>query len=429
MIHTMTIQREIIWSAARNLLESMGRQDFEITAFYTGRENPLHNNEVETTISKSLPGWPGIHEISVSRYVRTMSDGEPYKTFYCYVRLEPLTVITHEKHIALFECTKENVRRLQDEFRMFMSWYLQLDGTPTVMNETAELHTWDANRSDYTIDVRMNNHDEVLAMMNLCKMSVLSTKQKGALEPTSIYDSHFHDDMFKFGNNSWEVEIYDKQAEIENHREQYIKEYDSEDIYERIHAESQNILRFEYRRKYAGIGKNSTKLESKNVMEFMSEELAIKWFHRFYEENIGYEPFYVLDYQLEKKLAEGFPMTKAEAMAETARKKKYDKDAEVAKREGRSIPPYKKRLLGHKAEEYWQHMADIASSKGMQNALNSYYGPTSTFKARNKRIRERAGVSPVPIPKNWITERDDGKGRGLKLPHDFLPNPIKRPEK
>ena len=428
MIHTMTIQREIIWSAARNLLESMGRQDFEITAFYTGRENPLHNNEVETTISKSLPGWPGIHEISVSRYVRTMSDGEPYKTFYCYVRLEPLTVITHEKHVALFECTKENVTRLQDEFRMFMSWYLQLDGTPTVMNETAELHTWDANRSDYTIDVRMNNHDEVLAMMNLCKMSVLSNERKEALESTSTYDKHFRDDMFKFGNNSWEVEIYDKQKEIENHREKYINEYESEDIYERLHSESQNILRFEYRRKYAGIGRNSTKLESKNVMEFLSEELAERWFHVFYSENIGYEPFYVLDYQLDKKLAEGFPMTKIEAAKEAARKRKYDKDAAAAKNDGRSISPYKKQLLGRKAKAHRDHMADIAKHNGMQNFLDAYGGSTSTFKARNKRIRECAGVSPVPIPKNWITERDDGKGRGMNLPHDFLPNPIARPE-
>lgn len=429
MIHTMNIQRRITLSAARNLLDSIGRQDVEIEAFLDGLENPIRNGVgVETTISASDLGWAGIHEISVSRYARQRSNGCFYTRYYCYVRLEPLTVITHEKHIALFECTQDNIRMLQNEFKRFMEWCLQLDGiTPTVMDEIAELHTWDANRSDYTIDIRMNNHDEVLAMMNLCKMSSISTKRKKALKSTSIYDRNFYAYQFNFGNKSWEVEIYDKQAQIENRRAYYTQRYGAE-VYERLHAESQNILRFEYRRKYAGIGKNSTKLESKNVMQFLSEEVAERWFHGFYGANIGYEPFYVLDYQLDKKLAEGFPMTKAEARKEVARKNRYDKEAAAAKNEGRIISPYIKQLLGHKAQKYRNHMSNIAIHNGMQNALNAYKGSTNQFKAFNKRIRRCAGVSPVPIPKNWIVERDNGTGRGLNIPHDFLPNPINRPE-
>ena len=201
MIHTMTIQKEITWTPAQRLLESMGRRDFEITSFLSGRENPLID-EIESTISLPMP-WTGIHQISISRSARPTSDGSPYTTYFCYVRMEPLTVIKHETNIDLFECNDDNVRKLQDEFREFMKVYLQLDGTPSSINEIAELSTWDANRIDFTRDIRMNNHDEVLALMNLCKMSVLSTRQKGALTPTSIYDKHFNDDMFKFGNNSW----------------------------------------------------------------------------------------------------------------------------------------------------------------------------------------------------------------------------------
>lgn len=426
MIHTMTIQKEITWSPARRILESMGRDDVEIRAFLTGRENPIRG-KIESTIRIPSP-WTGIHEISVSRSVRPTSDGTPYTTYFCYVRMELLTVITHETHIDLFECSDDNIRKLQDEFRAFMVAYLQLDGKQSFMNEIAELSTWDANRVDFTRDIRMNNHDEVLAMMNLCKMSVLSTRRKGALEPTSIYDTHFNDDMFKFGNNSWEVEIYDKQKEIENNKQKYITLYDSKDIYERLHKESEYILRFEYRRKYKGIGKNSTKLESKNIMQFLSEELAERWFHSFYGEDIGYEPFYVLDYQLDLKLAEGFPMSKLERQQEYSRKLKYDKAADLAKNEGRELVPYKKKLLGKKAQKHRDHMSFISTHNGMQNALNAYDGSTSTFKVINKRIRECAGVSPVPIPKNWIIKREDGTGRGMELPHDFLPNPIQRPK-
>lgn len=426
MIHTITIQKEITWSPARRILESMGRESVEITSFLTGRENPLLN-KTESTISIPKP-WIGIHQISVSRSVRPTSDGTPYTTYYCYVRMEPLTVIEHKMRIKLFECNDDNIRKLQDEFRAFMVAYLQLDGKQSFMNEIAELSTWDANRVDFTRDIRMNNHDEVLAMMNLCKMSVLSTRRKGALEPTSIYDTHFNDDMFKFGNNSWEVEIYDKQKEIENNKQKYITLYDSKDIYERLHKESEYILRFEYRRKYKGIGKNSTKLESKNIMQFLSEELAERWFHSFYGEVIGYEPFYVLDYQLDLKLAEGFPMTKLDICKERSRKSKYDEKADLAQKEGRVIAPYKKKLLGNKAKKHRDHMAAISIHNGMQNALNAYEGSTSTFKAFNKRIRESAGVSPVPIPKSWIIKREDGTGRGMNLPHDFLPNPIQRPK-
>ena len=426
MIHTMTIQRELEWTAAKNILKMMEIPDYELIPFLTGHDGK-NSGKIPATRRRAFP-WPGITEISVSRSVRPMSDGNPFTTYFCYVRMEPLTVITREKNIALFECTEENIRRLQNEFRIFMSEYLQLDGTPTVMNDIAELATWDGNRIDYTRDIRMNNHDEVLALMNLCKMSILSTKQKGALAPTSIYDKHFHDDMFKFGNNSWEVEIYDKQAEIMNNRKKYIEDYGSEDIYERLYGQSEFILRFEYRRKYDGIKKDSTKLESKNIMEFLTEDLADKWFHEFYGEHIGYEPFYVLDYQLNLKLAAGFPMTKEEVKQENARRLRYDHDKEIAAKEGKRIVPYKKEILGHKAKEHRAHIALIAEHNGMQNALNSYAKSSSTFKAFNKRIRERAGVSPVVIPKNWVTKREDGTGRGMNIPKDFLPNPIKKPD-
>ena len=119
----------------------------------------------------------------------------------------------------------------------------------------------------------LKNRDEVLALMNLFKMSVLETRQRRGLHPLSIYGTHFYDDTFKYGNQTWEFEAYDKQAEIRNHRERYVQT-SSEDIYERLVDESKNILRIEYRRKKNGTQKGSTGFVDKNVMRFLSEQVA-----------------------------------------------------------------------------------------------------------------------------------------------------------
>ena len=424
MIHTMTIQHEIPTEAVRRLLSTAGRSDNEIEAFVYGMENP-RKKKVESTTYIQRP-YPGIHKLSISRVLRSGHHGGTYTEYYAYIRMEPLTVVTKEQHIALFICTAENIQKLRQEFRIFMVAYLQLDGTPSNLNELAELDTWRMNRVDYTKDIMLQNHDEVLALMNLFKMSVLETRQRRGLHPLSIYGTHFYDDTFKYGNQSWEFEAYDKQAEIRNHRERYVQS-NSVDIYERLINESKNILRIEYRRKKNGTQKGSTGFSDKNVMRFLSEDVAETWFHEWYGKIIGYEPFYVLDYQLDLKLAEVFPLSKAESRKERTRKKKYDKAYMKAKATGKKLKPYKKLLHGKTAQKYRYHMSYIASHNGMQNALEAYDGSTSHFKSMNQKIRDRAHISPVAIPKNWIVKRDNGTGRGMQLPHDFLPNPVQRP--
>ena len=137
----------------------------------------------------------------------------------------------------------------------------------------------------------------------------------------------------------------------------------------------------------------------------------------------------MLDYQLDLKLAEAFPLSKLEARKERARKKKYDREYKVAKAAGEKMKSYKKMLLGKSAQKYRNHMSFIDSHNGMQNALEAYDGSIYQFKAMNTRIRERAHVSPVAVPKNWLVIRANGNGRGMQLPHDFLPNPVQRPGK
>ena len=202
MIHTMTIQHEISTTAVRRLLNTAGRLDDEIDAFIYGEENP-RTKRIESTTYIQRP-YPGIHKLSISRVLRSGHHGGTYTEYYAFIRMEPLIMVTKEQHIALFICTVENIQKLRQEFRIFMVAYLQLDGTPDSINELAELDIWNMDRVDYTKDIVLQNHDEVLAMMNLFKMSVLTTRQRRSLHPLSIYGAHFYDDTFRYGNQSWE---------------------------------------------------------------------------------------------------------------------------------------------------------------------------------------------------------------------------------
>lgn len=67
-------------------------------------------------------------------------------------------------------------------------------------------------------------------------------------------------------------------------------------------------------------------------------------------------------------------------------------------------------------------MADIMIHKGLKNAWDASGATKSSYLRYSKIIRNEVGVCPVTIPRTWISER------GLDIPHDFLPNPIKKPE-
>lgn len=418
MIHTMTISHKLpSESAAKRILALMGYDPTELEG--RGSWNEPHPAS-------------GIDEVSVSRCQRgTRYHGIPLTDYYIFVRLEPLTLTTGEKHIELFRCSPENVKKLQDAFRSFMVTYLDLDGTPSSLNDIAELSTWDAQRVDYTRDIRMRNHDEVLAMMNIFKMSALTNGRRNAINDLSTYGDHFYDTTFKVGNGTWEIEGYDKQAQVEQKKDLYA-ENDAEDIYRELVDEAQSVLRLEYRRKTSGTRTSSTHFENRNIMPFLSEELATEWFMDAYGSIIGFEPFYVLYYQLQLKIAEAFPMSDREAKHETARKNRYDKQKKAADKAGRKIPQYEKQFIGRTAQQYYDFMSFVARHKGLQNAKDHFdefqCDSHRSFDTFVKNIREKVGVSPVAIPKNWLHLRPNGNGRNLDLPNWYMENPVQRPQ-
>lgn len=424
MIHTMTIQHDMSLRQAKNILMQQGFSLEDAVQFLHGEARRQDNDgflqPVNSQVIQQIP-IPGIEEMSIYLSERYNKKAR-YRYWHpiLYLRMEPLTLITKEQHIRLFECTDENVRHLCHEFRTEMAVFLELDGdTDNEMNGLAELPSWDATRIDYTKDIRMNNHDEVLTMINLGKWLACVSGYMHAGE-CSTYGKHFFDESCKIYNKTWEIEIYDKQAQIENKRGVYAKNV-AVDVHQQLVNESKNILRIEYRRKNQGTKKGSTGFDNRNIMQFLSEEVGDAWFHQAYSSLYGYEPFYVLDYPLHKKLEEAYPLTKTEQAKEDARKRQYDKDFARAKKSGKKIVPYKK-PLSKKAQKRWDYMADITTHKGLKNAWDASGATKSSYLRYSKIIRKDVGVCPVTIPRTWLSERK------LDIPHDFLPNPIRKPE-
>lgn len=424
----MTIFRELPSSAARRFISATG----EATSA-TSQDSGEWKDEA--------PEVSGIDEVSVVRSQRGSRKyhGIQFETYTVYIRLEPLTLINGEKHIDLFRCSPENIQKLQEEFRAAMVSYLRLDGTPSPLNETTELPTWNAQRVDYTHDIKLRTHDEVLALMNLCKLShtyndcIAGSKyapihRRGT--SMSTYGKHFYEPPC-FGNKTWEISIYDKQSQITSKKATYT-ERGADDLYEELVAEAQNVLRIEYRRLNEGTKNGSTKFSSRNIMQFLSEDVAEKWFHEVYAATIGYEPFYILDYQLQLKIASAYPLAKDERAKDIHRKKDYDKEKKSAKADGRHLSPFKKKVLGRQAQQYYDFMAFVAAHKGLQNAKAAYdsfkWSDKRSFDTSVKNIRERIGISPVCVPWNWLHRRPSGNGRDLDVSAHYLKNPIQRPK-
>ena len=415
MIHTFTIQHQFHdFTLVRRIAEclNMSREKIDVFMSWRGQAEERGNNVLKGD-ELSIPGYQEIKLVHLRCWNRAAR--RDFSQYYIYIKLEPLTVINREKHIALFECTDANLRRLIENFRTDMLALWAGNGEVTENAELAELidfTTWDAQRVDYTIDVHMRNHDEVLAYMNLAKMSALSNCITAA-EYTSIYGENFKNHTYKYGNKSWELQIYDKEVQFAKKRDKYEPEH-----FQRLLAECRNIARIEYRRLTNGTKKASTTLASRNIMEFMREDLAQSWLMECYEKTIGFEDFYRA-YHMEKLLDKAFPMNSVELREERRRAR----EANEAGDDG-----YKPERHSKKFYIYRDHLMDIASHKGMQNALNATLAGLSgtkrasarrKFTERNKAIRQRVGISPVLIPDAWKTKRL------MDLPTDVLRNPIK----
>jgi len=380
VIHTMTIKYNLNIEKVAHITETLGYEEDSINFFlndYSNRSQFKLENSLEP-MNLSLR-CQGIHEFKAYKL-----NTNGFDSFYVYLKIEPLTLIKGIQHIALFECTDDNIRRFREVFRESISNLFDVSKE----DKLTELSNWQVNRVDYAYDSRMNNADEVTAFINLCKWSVIEDRYNE--KAYNSYGDKFFDYGLLYGNKSWQLAVYDKRKQVED----VYRDID-EDTRNRLLSEAENIVRIEFRAK-----KNKVKSLKSSLMDFLSETVAREQLDNTYGKYIGCEAFYSA-YYAEKKLKETFPLTKNE------------------RRE--------KRLQSAKYEEYRAFMINILKHKGMNNAYKAYLNFYSVeeknnaklrFKSRIKKIRE-LNMSPILIPDDWRYSE-----KRLNLPNDSLRNPI-----
>lgn len=478
MIHTITIQYRLDYSTMKTLLERLQYSAKDIRNFFY----PNKGKKGDLPYTKHTP--LGVDELYFTNIeIIDYKHQIPMHLYYFYLKLEPYTLINGEQYIQLFECTEENNSRFRESFSQFVTKLLKIKDNDVLLPLT-DLYNWEANRVDYTHDIRMNNHDEVLLFMNLAKWIALENTYNKSEKP-STYGMNFFDKSFKFGNKSWEITVYDKQAEIAS------KKTIPAPVQERLIDEADNIVRIEYRRLTPGTKKASTNFESRNIRDFLDEDKATEWFYKCYEGTIGYQDFYV-QYHAQKAIDAAFPMTKVEEKAE---KKKLRESKDMGMR-------YTPEKHSKKSKHIMEYMLFIMAHKGINNAFNAVketftdticelkigemtpldvqlffedienspndiknimqkficlpqdfikvlpkiYAMSdemlqddktynklldsnirSIFRNYNKRIRDKVNISPIMVPDAWIYKRKNMEGTPLDIPHDIFKNPVTRP--
>ena len=440
MIHTIKIRHKIHRDNVEHILECLNipveKRKWRINHF----KEKVSRHET-ATISSTTP-FPGIHDIAiVATFKESAHTLHAIPNYYLHVRLEPQTIITGEQHIALFQCTEENISALQQQFKNYMEQWLylsqyveflkgrgmiygteeyvtqpQIDNLQTLVNFSA----YEAKRVDYTIDAEMQNHDEVVAFMNLAKMSVIPNRDYH-LRNSGYGDSFYR--SFCCGNKTWHLIIYNKQKEIYD-KHIIFEKFGREDIWQELMTESNNIARIEYCLKNPA----SKKMPENNIMYFLVEELGLSWLLKEYKELVGFEDFYN-EYNAKAAL---YDNCLNEKQKQANKKKKA-----MAKKKEKAYKPkysslYKKCL---------NRVKEIVLHKGIQPYLIYYQttvegrrmrNPVGSVRRLNKTIRENGGISPILIPNSWrdstkkIRRNVEGTvtGRGLDIP-TVLQNPLR----
>lgn len=461
-IHTMTLTRKVKPDDMKHILDSLGeysertkrdflfytegkvkrkkntddkgRNDFSAPADIMDAQSLLEVMEIvewndalqnkDEYVKPFLPkigcsvSHPGIKEFSafVHLYRAPKTKGNR-REFYIYLKVEPQMLIDGYQSISLFELEDaDNKEALQEAFGREISDLFNMDRCCAGITE---LNTWNADRVDYTTDVKVDNKDEILIFKNLCKWSVLTNSRNKS--KYSAHGDNFYDKGLLFGNKSWSLAVYDKYDQV-------LADYNDIDTEtkQRLLDEAEKIMRIEVRSEKGKVRSISERFDNgRNIMQFLEFDVAKKLFQDIYGKEIGYKDFYRL-YPAKKKLDETFPLTKRAA-------------SQMAREQGQ------KEEHSKKYKRYWNVLKDILGRKGLKNVLvarieneiDDYQKKVSekslsavekkkiaAIKAKlryeiNTVIRDKVGISPVLIPEAWKYER------GLDVPDEKLENPLR----
>ena len=459
-IHTMTLVRQVTYCEMEHIIDALGEYSERVKkGFLFFREGGIRkrcknkslnvshassiaevmdaislnkdikaNDEIQSPFLPKLVltvSHPGLKEFSafVYRYYDSTGNKETrgYRSkYYIYMKIEPQMLIDGYQSISIFELEDaDNKDALKEAFGREISNLFNMerhDGSIT------ELDTWNADRVDYTTDVEVDEKDEILVFKNLCKWSVLTNIRNKS--QYSARGENFSDKGLLFGNNSWNLAVYDKYDQVLN-------KYNDVDpaTKERLLAEAEKIMRIEVRSEKGKVRSISERFDDgRNIMQFLEFDVAKKLFQDIYGKEIGYKDFYRL-YPAKKKLDEAFPLTERAA-------------AQIAREQGQEE---KTEEHSKKYKRYWDFLMDVLARKGLKNVLKARLEDeiddyskkvkekslsddekkkVAAIKVKlryeiNTVIRDKVGISPVLIPEAWKYER------GLNVPDEKLENPLK----
>ena len=361
---------------------------------------------------------PGLKEFSAYVYRYWDSTGKKethgYRSkYYIYLKVEPLMLVEGEQHIRLFELEGvDNKEALKEAFGNEVSNLFDMERCP---GGITELDTWNTDRMDYTIDVKVDDKDEILIFKNLCKWSV-RTNERNKSHYSARGDS-FYDYGLLFGNQSWTLAVYDKYDQVQAEYNDVVPM-----VRERLLAEAENIMRIEVRNEKGKVQSVSQSLENgRNIMEFLNADVAKKLFQSTYGKEIGYQDFF-RTYAAEKKLDEAFPMTRDE--------KKRDRDA-AREAESQGLE-YEHEVHSQKYMQHRAFLMHVLDKKGLKNVQKEMLNGIAKSDKKGRAaalarlryelktvIRGKVGISPVLIPQAWKY----GK-RQLNVPKEKLCNPL-----
>ena len=221
------------------------------------------------------------------------------------IQIEPWLLITQQPSIELFECTEDNISRLIDVFREFMTPYVQ----DTEYAYLADLPNWNCRRIDYTRNIHFKDKREADTFYRLSKRTSLHRRTKAMrIEDESLFNQSTAE-----GNRSNKSLFYDKQDQIE----ECFAGMNEDDLDELIES-ADNVIRYEiqcYKGKISTI-KRKYKLPDRLIVRFLDEDIANELLFKQYESSIGYGDFYVLSraksriMHYDGTLSNGRPITK-----------------------------------------------------------------------------------------------------------------------
>jgi hypothetical protein len=300
--------------------------------------------------------------------------------FYIYFRVDPAALLAGHRTLELFTCTPENVQRFRELLQS--SFFDILKTHPYISN----MDRWYLRRIDYTHDVRCENVPFLIALIKRTD-KWYGGKYKGNGRNPSL-EKRF---------TAYKFIVYDKQSAFKHELEVLTKKLpyerkndDIEEIQGLIDS-ADNILRIECQCRSNKISDLKDKYgldkQNRSFMPMMSEEIGENLLKYAYVRTIGTGDFYKFNNDGKKRISQ------SHFQAGTKQKLRL-----MMMLCGRS-----RHVLEARRQFTGKELIMIRDGRRQY----TFNGKAEEFRNILRKF-ESIGMQPVPIPRDWYTEKPYG---------------------